>query len=172
MIDTKKRLASRAALLGAAGALALSGAIAGGIVGPHAAYADAQTQTQSSDSNNRVLTVNPTSFADVVEHVRNAVVSVKVKMTESAAENGEGEGDGDGPQMPQLKPGDPAGALLQAVRPARQQGASAEAEDDTGPRVGLLHHRRRNTWSRTITWSSMPPTFSSSRMTARPCPPR
>ena len=103
MVENKKRLASRAALLGAAGALALSGAIAGGIVVPHAAYAEAQ----QTDSNSRVLTINPASFADVVEHVRNAVVSVKVKMTESA-ENAEGDNsDGDSPQMPQLKPGDP-----------------------------------------------------------------
>ena len=107
MVENKKRLATRATLLGAAGALALSGAIAGGIVGPHVAYADAQSsQGQQADSNSRVLTVNPTSFADVVEHVRNAVVSVKVKMTESA-EASDGDGDGDAPQMPQLKPGDP-----------------------------------------------------------------
>ena len=105
MVENKKRLASRTALLGAAGALALSGAVAGGIVVPHTAYADAQPQAQQADSNSRVLTVNPTSFADVVEHVRNAVVSVKVKMTESAEASE--EGDSESPQMPQLKPGDP-----------------------------------------------------------------
>ena len=107
MVEKKNRLARRAALLGAAGALALSGAVAGGIVGPHSAYAEAQSsQGQQADSNTRVLTVNPTSFADVVEHVRNSVVSVKVKMTETA-DASDSDGDGDTPQMPQLKPGDP-----------------------------------------------------------------
>ena len=99
--EKKKRAATRAALFGAAGVLALSGALVGGSAGPHRAFADAQP-----DSNNRILTVNPTSFADVVEHVRNAVVSVKVKMTETA-ENAEEGGDGEAPQMPQMKPGDP-----------------------------------------------------------------
>ena len=91
----------RAVLLGAAGALALTGAIVGGGIAPHAAFAEAP----AANGGDRVLTVNPSSFADVVEHVRNAVVSVKVKMTESA-ENEEGDGEA-APQMPQMKPGDP-----------------------------------------------------------------
>ncbi len=94
-----KRIAMRTALLGATGALVLSGAIAGGVSAPRFAFADAQPA-----ANDRVITVNPTSFADIVEHVRNAVVSVKVKMSESAENE---EGDGDQQQMPQLKPGDP-----------------------------------------------------------------
>ena len=97
----KKKVSTRAALFGAAGALALSGALVGGFAGPHKAFADAQP-----DSSSRVLTVNPTSFADVVEHVRNAVVSVKVKMTETS-ENSEEGGENESPQMPQMKPGDP-----------------------------------------------------------------
>ena len=99
---TSRRLTSRAALLGAAGAFALSGAIAGGVMLPHTAYADMQ-------GSGTELTVNPTSFADVVDHVRNAVVSVKVKMNQTA-DNEEGGENSDGdnsPQMPQLKPGDP-----------------------------------------------------------------
>ena len=99
-----KRLASRSVLLGAAGALALSGAIAGGFALPHAAFAEAPGGVTASD---HVITVNPTSFADVVEHVRNAVVSVKVKMSDA----GEGEeaenGEQNQQQMPQFKPGDP-----------------------------------------------------------------
>jgi hypothetical protein len=93
---------ARAVLLGAAGAFALSGAIAGGIAVPHA-FADMQSQPSASASDHEI-TVNPTSFADVVDHVRSAVVSVKVKMNESAENE---EGDGEGPQMPQLRPGDP-----------------------------------------------------------------
>ena len=106
MVD-RTRLKSpklRAALLGAVGVAALSGMLAGGVVGPRFALADAQTAP--TDSNGRVLTVNPTSFADVVEHVRNAVVSVKVKMTETGDASEDGEG-GEAPQLPQLKPGDP-----------------------------------------------------------------
>ncbi len=95
---------TRVALLGAAGVIALSGAVAGGLAGPHFALAD--SQPTQGDSNGRVLTINPTSFADVVEHVRTAVVSVKVKMTDTGENAEDGEG-GDAPQLPQLKPGDP-----------------------------------------------------------------
>ena len=91
---------SRVALLGAAGMVALSVAAFNGMV-PQTANAEAPAgQTLA-------LTVNPTSFADVVDHVRSAVVSVKVKVTETA-ENAEADGDGEGGQgLPQLKPGDP-----------------------------------------------------------------
>jgi serine protease Do len=92
----------RAALLGAAGVLALSGAMVNGFVVPRPANAEAS----NADSQEHAITVNPTSFADVVDHVRNAVVSVKVKMTETA-ENTESEDGGGDNQMPQLKPGDP-----------------------------------------------------------------
>jgi serine protease Do len=105
--DRFKRLTTRAALLGAAGAFALSGAIAGGLTLPHAAFAEAQSPASGTVAQtDHVITVNPNSFADVVEHVRNAVVSVKVKMSESA-ENEDGDGDGPQQQMPQFKPGDP-----------------------------------------------------------------
>ena len=101
-----KRIASRATLLGAAGVFALSGAIAGGLALPHMAFAETPVVGTTADTDH-VITVNPTSFADVVEHVRNAVVSVKVKMSENA-EADEGQSDSDAaPQMPQLKPGDP-----------------------------------------------------------------
>ena len=104
MVDQNKtsgrRLTSRAVLLGAAGAFALSGAIAGSLAVPHAAWAEMQGSTSGNE-----LTVNPTSFADVVEHVRSAGVSVKVKMNQTA-ENEEGD-DNEGPKMPQVKPGDP-----------------------------------------------------------------
>ncbi|WP_158806878.1 Do family serine endopeptidase [Beijerinckia sp. L45] len=95
---------TRAALLGAVGVLALSGAVVNGFV-----PANAEAPAVDSASQEHSITVNPTSFADVVDHVRSAVVSVKVKVTETT-ENADGDGDGDsGPQqgMPQLKPGDP-----------------------------------------------------------------
>ena len=106
-------------MLGAAGAFALSGVIAGGLALPHAAFAEAQSSAAGTVAQtDHVITVNPSSFADVVEHVRNAVVSVKVKMSETAAESEDGDSDGQ-QQMPQFKPGDAAGALLQAVRQPR-----------------------------------------------------
>lgn len=115
MIDNNKtggrRVTARAALLGAAGVFALSGAIVGGFGLPHNAFAEMPTQGAAqtpapaqSTSNDHEITVNPTSFADVVEHVRNAVVSVKVKVANA---DGESEEGGDAPPMPQLRPGDP-----------------------------------------------------------------
>src|ERR1700712_1994169 len=95
---------TRAALLGAVGVLALSGAVVNGFI-----PANAEAPAVDAASPEHAITINPTSFADVVDHVRSAVVSVKVKVTESA-ENADSDGDGDnGPQqqMPQLKPGDP-----------------------------------------------------------------
>ena len=104
---TAKRSTAKAILLASAGAfLALSGAVIGGFALPHGAFADTTATPEHT------ITVNPTSFADVVEHVRNAVVSVKVKMSGGETADGEdgGEGGGGGDeqqQMPQLKPGDP-----------------------------------------------------------------
>ncbi|MGD0634364.1 MAG: Do family serine endopeptidase [Beijerinckiaceae bacterium] len=94
---------TRAALLGAAGVLALSGAMVNGFFIPHPANAEGPA---AADTQEHAITINPTSFADVVDHVRNAVVSVKVKMTQTA-ENAEADGEDDAPPMPQLKPGDP-----------------------------------------------------------------
>jgi serine protease Do len=102
MKSGRRRVTSRIVLLGAASALVLSGAVAGGLMQAPAAFADMNPATTTSADHE--ITVNPTSFADVVDHVRNAVVSVKVKMTETAENGGDGE---DAPTLPQLKPGDP-----------------------------------------------------------------
>jgi serine protease Do len=86
--------------------VALLGAVAVGMFGaalnytflPHVAQAqttDAQTAANSG----------PPSFAGIVDHVRSAVVSVKVKMVESA-DNSDADTP-DTPNMPQLPPGDP-----------------------------------------------------------------
>ena len=97
-----KRLTMRAILLGTVGAFALSGAIAGGLALPRGAMADTAPAAEHT------ITVNPTSFADVVENVRNAVVSVKVKMNESSdGDESEGGGEQEQQQAPQLQPGDP-----------------------------------------------------------------
>ena len=106
---TARRTTAKAILLGTAGAFALSGAVVGGFA-VHGAAADTATVPAE-----HTITVTPNSFADVVEHVRNAVVSVKVKMTSDTAEGEDGDGGSSGgsggddqqQQMPQLKPGDP-----------------------------------------------------------------
>ena len=101
-----KRVPVRTRLLGAAGALALSGVLAGGLAVPHPAFADAPAPADHAITVKPAAspTVNPTSFADVVEHVRNAVVSVKVKMNETGDSE---EGGEQQQQMPQFQPGDP-----------------------------------------------------------------
>ena len=112
-----KRTSVRTKLLGAAGALALSGALAGGLAASHSALAEAPAA--------HVITVNPTSFADVVEHVRNAVVSVKVKMNET----GDSEDGGEQQQMPQFQPGDPLERFF------KQFGQRGQAQHPTKPHI-------------------------------------
>ncbi|MEJ0095555.1 MAG: Do family serine endopeptidase [Methylocella sp.] len=82
----------RAALLGAVATVALTGALANSFISPQPAIA------QSSQA----PAVSPVSFADVVDHVRDAVVSVKVKITETAD-----AGDSDEEEGPHFAPGDP-----------------------------------------------------------------
>jgi len=76
--------------MGTVAALALAGMNVGGISQARAAT----TQTEISQA------VSPVSFADVVDHVRGAVVSVKVKTTEAADSEDELE-------TPHIVPGDP-----------------------------------------------------------------
>jgi serine protease Do len=93
----RRRRNLRAALLGAVATVALTGALANNFISPQPAVA----QTSSSGST-QAPGVSPVSFADVVDHVRDAVVSVKVKITETAdaSDNDEDEG-------PHVAPGDP-----------------------------------------------------------------
>jgi len=91
--NSRRRISHRGLLLGAVAAVALTGAAAQNFVWPAVAEP--------------VTTVTPAasgaSFADVVDRVRGAVVSVKVKVTEEA----ENDGPQQRPQMPQLSPDDP-----------------------------------------------------------------
>ncbi|QBR70633.1 serine peptidase [Beijerinckiaceae bacterium] len=82
----------RATLLRTVAAVALAGALItnGGFSLP--SYAATQSET--------VPVIAPVSFADVVDHVRGAVVSVKVKTTETADAGEEAE-------IPHIAPGDP-----------------------------------------------------------------
>ena len=93
--STARRPGLRTSLLGAVATLAIVGAVANGIA-PNAFSGPARADSVQQQS------VNPTSFADVVDHVRSAVVSVKVKLNDTASAEGE-EGGG----MPQFAPGDP-----------------------------------------------------------------
>ncbi len=93
----RKRASSRTVLLSAVAAVALTGALANGVFSPYPSQAIAEP----------VTTVTPAaagaSFADVVDRVRDAVVSVKVKVTEDA----DSESSEATPNMPQFTPGDP-----------------------------------------------------------------
>ena len=91
IVSLKTRNTLRAALLGATAVVAIAGLTGQLAFSPSPAIA-ATAQG-----------VAPISFADTVEHVRGAVVSVKVKIVEAAA-----TADEDGDQgMPSLRPGDP-----------------------------------------------------------------
>jgi serine protease Do len=87
----RRRYEIRAALLGTVAALALAGMNEGAVSQAHAATTPPSGVSQ---------TVSPVSFADVVDHVRGAVVSVKVKTTEAADSEEEFE-------TPHIAPGDP-----------------------------------------------------------------
>jgi serine protease Do len=88
----------RTIMLSAVGAAALVGSSAGVALLP--AYAEAPA-TQGLGP------VGPTSFADLVDRVKGAVVSVKVDVVEKADAVGPDFGEGLPPGMPQLSPDDP-----------------------------------------------------------------
>jgi serine protease Do len=83
----------RAALLATAGAIAICGAVASTALQPGFARAEAPL------AQNPGPTVNPTSFADVVERVKPAVIAIKVKTVETSPEGGL--------DIPDLSPDDP-----------------------------------------------------------------
>lgn len=103
----RRRYGIRAILLGSAATLALAL-----LTGPETrARADtAQVQTPAA--------IAPSSFADVVEKVRGAVVSVKVKTTETADASEEFE-------FPQIVPGDP---LERFFKHFREEGGRPHAK--------------------------------------------
>ncbi|WP_294531957.1 Do family serine endopeptidase [uncultured Rhodoblastus sp.] len=86
----------RVLMLGAVGAAALAGAAASLALAP--AHAEAPV-TQGT------AFASPPSFADMVDHVKGAVVAVKVNVTEKA--DADGPGEGLPPGAPQLSPDDP-----------------------------------------------------------------
>ncbi|ACK49169.1 protease Do [Methylocella silvestris BL2] len=95
----------RVVLLGAVATAALTGALTTGFVSPHSAVAETAAPIAA-----QAPSASPVSFADVVDHVRDAVVSVKVKITETADASDDDDDNSDSPrpgQIPRLQPGDP-----------------------------------------------------------------
>ena len=110
----------RTALLGAVAVVTLSAAFAEGVfLTPAPALALAQAQA-----------AGPSSFADVVEAVRGSVVSVKVKIMETAQSDDE-QGQG----MPQFEPGNPMERFFKRFGPQGQQGRP-NAQPHTGQAQG------------------------------------
>ncbi len=95
-VKLKARSSARIVLLSSVAAVALVGALAGNGGLPHPIFA-APAQAETAQS----LPANAFSFADVVDKVRGAVVSIKVKMAEVS------DSDDDSSDMPGLQPGDP-----------------------------------------------------------------
>lgn len=95
-VKLKYRPSTRVVLLGSVAAMALAGAVVAGDVLPRAGFA-APALAETTPQN----TLPPTafSFADVVSRVRGAVVSIKVKMAQTA--------DSDDSDAPGLQPSDP-----------------------------------------------------------------
>ena len=91
-----KRPKLRTVLLGASAALVIGGVVSHGHMGVMHAHAQGMAQTMPH--------AGASSFADVVDRVRGAVVSVKVKVVETADASAD---EGHGPGMPRMQPGDP-----------------------------------------------------------------
>ena len=110
--------ALRAALLGAVAIVAVGGAALETL--PHFTNAAVAATGPASSG--------PASFADVVDHVKGAVVSVKVKISEDASDE-----QSDRPQMPEFAPGSPMDRFF------RQFGQGQDGDGDMLP--GMRHHR-------------------------------
>ena len=109
--STQKR---RATFLGAAAVAALiaGGAIETGLVAPSTAHAELRSMQQP---------LAMPSFADVIDRVKPAVVSVRVRMQQVADRSqgsGDEDGDSDGPSFnfPNVPPGSPLDRLFRDFR--------------------------------------------------------
>ncbi len=114
----------RNVLLGATAALAIGGALQTAVP---ASPALALTQTQN---------VSPLSFADTVEHVRGAVVSVKVKVSEPAQV-------ADRDEAPRVRPGDPLERFFRQFGQGGQQGDQSGQGRQGGPFGGNGRQEQR-----------------------------
>ncbi|MFC4174664.1 S1C family serine protease [Microvirga sp. GCM10011540] len=112
--------------LGAAAVAALiaGGAVESGLIAPNSAHAELRSMTQAVPA--------APSFADVVERVKPAVVSVKVKVQNVADRSG----DGDGQQfsMPDLPPGHPMERFFRNFRDRQEPGERGQRGQRQQPR--------------------------------------
>jgi serine protease Do len=112
-IPARKRTAK---WLGAAAVAALiaGGAVETGLVAPSPAHAELRSMSQPVQG--------MPSFADVIDRVKPAVVSVKVKMQNVAERGSEDDGDSDGQQfsIPDLPPGHPLERFFRQFRDGQQ----------------------------------------------------
>ena len=111
----------RGLLLGATAALVIGGASVNNVFAPAPVQAQSLAQAQ---------TIQPTSFADTVERVRGAVVSVKVKVTEPRLASN----DEDGP--PSLQPGDPLERFFRRFGEGQNGLPGMPGQRPRGPRSG------------------------------------
>jgi serine protease Do len=109
------RFKMRAMLLGTAAVLALGGAYAGNVQMPHFGFtAPAQAEAPAPAASAPAPAGNqsqaplqaPAGFADIVSRVKNAVVSIKVKVQETNEEASNSETP-DAPEMPDVPPNSP-----------------------------------------------------------------
>ena len=108
----------RAALLGAVAVIAISAvAVENGVLSSTFAVA-ADTQTSAG----------PASFADVVDRVKASVVSVKVKMAETADSESNMQG------MPQFPPGSPFDRFFKQFGAPGENGDGQNQGQSEGPR--------------------------------------
>lgn len=93
-------LKMRVMLLGTVAVLALGGAYAGHVDLPRTSFTSpAQAETAPAPLATQTPLQAPSGFADIVDHVKGAVVSIKVKMTETS--------DPKSNDMPDVTPGSP-----------------------------------------------------------------
>ena len=122
-VEARPRRSVRNILLGATAALVVAGAIGQTFItsGPAVAAATSQAQTQ----------ISPPSFADVVDRVRGAVVSVKVKLVN------DDEQEAGAPQgFPQVQPGDPLERFFRQFGEGQQRGNRGERPRSGGQAQG------------------------------------
>ena len=111
----------RGLLLGATAALAIGGASVSNVFAPPFAQAQSLSQAQ---------TIQPASFADTVERVRGAVVSVKVKVTEPTLASNEEDG------APKMQPGDPLERFFRRFGEGQNGMPGTPGQRPRGPRTG------------------------------------
>ncbi len=152
LLNPKPNKTVRAALLGAVAVLALGGALGAVNIAPQI--------TTSAPAEAPLANASMPSFADTIQRVRGAVVSVKVNIVESANDEA---GPGQAPQgMPRLRPGDP---LERFFRRFGEEGLPSRCR--TSVSSSVVASRRVRASSSRLTAMSSPTTMWSKNARAR-----